>query len=470
MLFRSVEIVTSDSPRVGKTRYIKSKLTGKKYYVPFPLGDVDALYLTLRASSLENLMKEDFAVIFELYENPDHETYNSIKNFLFQFLILRLYRSFNYIGKLNIKIFIEVSSDYTTFYDDFKFLKAFRRHHIEFKNHPDFYETNKIIPMKAGNIFDVLNCLKLLKSGEYNQTSFSTQTFIDMLLDINSLSAGYDSIIKEYFIKKFPGKNILPNFGQIEIFADLLGDLIYNLEKNPEISPKVIKEKSKQFPILKDIRSKILNSYIDFVIKFTALSYESILENQEIAAKHQKKLEYVLTKELKEKLVEEINKKRVISYNDIRPGIILINNIPDKGGYVEINKCSILTTYKEEDKQYKELNEFYVKYLGLTQLYTLLEFGGADFVFELKNICVTPDALTNNINNTLKNVGYEFTVDNFVKMVLIYLRIRANVPLILLGETGCGKTSLIESLFLFITRLCFNIQTAFKRFLFVFKN
>ena len=445
-----VEIVTSDSPRVGKTRYIKSKLTGKKYYVPFPLGDVDTLYLTLRASSLENLMKEDFAVIFELYENPDHETYNSIKNFLFQFLILRLYRSFNYIGKLNIKIFIEVSSDYTTFYDDFKFLKAFRRHHIEFKNHPDFYETNKIIPMKEGNIFDVLNCLKLLKSGEYNQTSFSTQTFIDMLLDINSLSAGYDSIIKEYFIKKFPGKNILPNFGQIEIFADLLGDLIYNLEKNPEISPKVIKEKSKQFPILKDIRSKILNSYIDFVIKFTALSYESILENQEIAAKHQKKLEYVLTKELKEKLVEEINKKRVISYNDIRPGIILINNIPDKGGYVEINKCSILTTYKEEDKQYKELNEFYVKYLGLTQLYTLLEFGGADFVFELKNICVTPDALTNNINNTLKNVGYEFTVDNFVKMVLIYLRIRANVPLILLGETGCGKTSLIEALYLFL--------------------
>ena len=35
-------------------------------------------------------------------------------------------------------------------------------------------------------------------------------------------------------------------------------------------------------------------------------------------------------------------------------------------------------------------------------------------------------------------------------MVLIYLRIRANVPLILLGETGCGKTSLIETLFLFL--------------------
>ena len=46
----------------------------------------------------------------------------------------------------------------------------------------------------------------------------------------------------------------------------------------------------------------IVSSYIDFVIKFTALSYESILENQEIAAKHQKKLEYVLPEDLKKKL------------------------------------------------------------------------------------------------------------------------------------------------------------------------
>ena len=36
-------------------------------------------------------------------------------------------------------------------------------------------------------------------------------------------------------------------------------------------------------------------------------------------------------------------------------------------------------------------------------------------------------------------------------MILIYLRIRANVPLILLGETGCGKTSLIEALYLFLS-------------------
>ena len=167
-------------------------------------------------------------------------------------------------------------------------MKQFKRHHIEFRNDPNFYEKNKIIPMKEGNIFDVLNYLRLLKSGEINQASFSIDIFTDLFLNVNSLEIGYDSLIKEYFINNFPSKNILPNFGQIEIFSDLLGDLIFNLEKNPEISPKTIKEKIKNFPILKDIRSKIVSSYLEFVIKFTALSYESILENQEIAAKHQK--------------------------------------------------------------------------------------------------------------------------------------------------------------------------------------
>ena len=41
---------------------------------------------------------------------------------------------------------------------------------------------------------------------------------------------------------------------------------------------------------------------------------------------------------------------------------------------------------------------------------------------------------------------YVFTADNFIKMLLILLRIRANIPVIMMGETGCGKTSLIRML------------------------
>ena len=42
--------------------------------------------------------------------------------------------------------------------------------------------------------------------------------------------------------------------------------------------------------------------------------------------------------------------------------------------------------------------------------------------------------------------NYVITADNFIKMILILLRIRANIPVIMMGETGCGKTSLIRKL------------------------
>ena len=45
-----------------------------------------------------------------------------------------------------------------------------------------------------------------------------------------------------------------------------------------------------------------------------------------------------------------------------------------------------------------------------------------------------------------KNNNYVITIDNYKKMVLLIYRIKANVPVILMGETGCGKTALIIKL------------------------
>merc|ERR1712130_494242 len=34
---------------------------------------------------------------------------------------------------------------------------------------------------------------------------------------------------------------------------------------------------------------------------------------------------------------------------------------------------------------------------------------------------------------------YALTFDNMLKMIAIFFRIKANIPVILMGETGCGK-------------------------------
>ena len=48
------------------------------------------------------------------------------------------------------------------------------------------------------------------------------------------------------------------------------------------------------------------------------------------------------------------------------------------------------------------------------------------------------------------NVRYALTPDNVLKMVLISTRIHAHVPVIMMGETGCGKTTLI----MYLAQVC----------------
>jgi hypothetical protein len=40
--------------------------------------------------------------------------------------------------------------------------------------------------------------------------------------------------------------------------------------------------------------------------------------------------------------------------------------------------------------------------------------------------------------------SYELTMDNLLKMLAIYMRMRADIPIIIMGETGCGKTRLVR--------------------------
>lgn len=42
--------------------------------------------------------------------------------------------------------------------------------------------------------------------------------------------------------------------------------------------------------------------------------------------------------------------------------------------------------------------------------------------------------------------SYELTSDNVKKILAIHMRFRCNIPVVIMGETGCGKTRLIRYL------------------------
>ena len=113
----------------------------------------------------------------------------------------------------------------------------------------------------------------------------------------------------------------------------------------------------------------------------------------------------------------------------------MFNNITNKEKQSDLELCSIITSFNENVMISKCID---------------FDFNDAfqnTFIRELKNICLTPNSNNQKIYEQCKD--FVFTMDNFVKMILIYLRIKSDVPLILLGETGCGKTLLIKTLLSF---------------------
>eukprot|EP01124_Arcella_intermedia_P034928 TRINITY_DN8767_c0_g1_i1.p1 TRINITY_DN8767_c0_g1~~TRINITY_DN8767_c0_g1_i1.p1 ORF type:complete len:3649 (-),score=794.98 TRINITY_DN8767_c0_g1_i1:25-9951(-) len=48
------------------------------------------------------------------------------------------------------------------------------------------------------------------------------------------------------------------------------------------------------------------------------------------------------------------------------------------------------------------------------------------------------------------DLNYVLTFDNLMKMISIQLRVKCNIPVVIMGETGCGKTSLVKYLCEFI--------------------
>ena len=435
-----IEIIKSDKSGVGKSTKIKldsEKI--KKNRIYFPFGGSFSLENLI--SRLKNHKIDNTCILhLDLY---DSDKADLMMEFLFSILITRFYGQNDNIFFLSkdIPIKIEIPNTFINFFEKFSILNLFSVTELKITHLEPL-----IVPEKIScNIQVVANYLKALKENKINGYDF---IFPDITpVDFKKKEREKTSLKPELISAKecqnlifeiIKNKIKEPNYYQIISFINVLAVQLKKFNQNIYISAFELIDNGKS-DILQ-IRTNIIRNFIALTSHFTEGAFTSILQSQENVSKAKYGI-YNENQDL-EKAINNLAKEvtDVISYDKINPSLVFFH---EKSSPL----FSIITNKTKKDAEYKEMLQLInIQSIGnlVTELPDYKKFNQSEFLNELKNILNIGENQLKILEEITKD--YVLTADNFVKMVLILLRIRSGIPVIMMGETGCGKTSLIRKL------------------------
>ena len=481
----NVEIISSDKAGVGKSTQIKLKILNEgKKYIHFPFGgEFSRKDVINRLIKVQDKIKDEEKTVIHL-DLYDSKQVDLMKDFLYSFLVTKLYgqnENLFYLSK-KVKIIIEIPCGFIDFFNKYPLLSLFENQtHMEIAKLPQLIVSKEI----DSNVQIVCNYLKLLNSGKLSvkdliisgvsiskediKNTINEDIFNeDTTIDATSLDAEEcDALIKDLFKNKL--KIDHPTYYQINSFINVFSGQLKNFSMNFGLSAAKLIEtgillKDKQFQNLREI---MVRSFIQNTIHFTQGAFDKILnappETYKIKIEQgnydEKKQEEIAVKALSEP-------GDIISCQKIHPPLVFFHE-------GEGQEFSIITNDDQTTEEYNKLLNLkigFVRYQNLVyrinksnkrdeepkELKHYTKFDRQELFWEeIKQILSINNPVYNkdkkNDYKKLKSIEeivgeYVFTADNFVKMILILLRIRENIPVIMMGETGCGKTSLIRKL------------------------
>ena len=393
--YENTKIIKSKKCGLGKSTKIKNLIgKNKKIYIYFPLGGNftnNFIY-----NKLDNIIKDintktksnfkDIAIHLDLFEA---KYYSILNEFLFSFLITKFYSNNGYIIYIpsNIEIYIEIPNCFDDFISHFGILKFFNMTTIE-----ELLELD--LPLDTKNLFK--NILGI-------DNNYQLYKWIIYQISLPQFSYHQINIFIKLFLKKF------------NIFQ---GKKLRFIENEFDITDSVIRTCTKSLIyFIHNIYSKILlddynqkNNIIDEISQLYFYDEDKF--------------------NFKYKLIF-INENKGTFYN-LDLSLEALKNGETLGKLT-------LTERKNREKKKSELPLNYFEKLEYLDIFKK--------IFGLKNpIKYDEDNNLISLLEIIERDGYILTIDNFRKMILIMERIMANIPVILMGETGYGKTSLIKKL------------------------
>jgi len=426
--FDKIEYYSSKFAGYGKTTEIKYKIKEKEgTYKYLPIGgSFTRNYVIKNLYNLDlDISKNNSTYLhIDLSDTDNNDLMNEI---LFKLIILKFINSEDQIFYLgyDIHLIIEIPKGFIDYEKKYKLLSLFKNNYIDKLNPLRLEEGAKKI--KDSPISIVAEVLTLYDNNEIGKKN------INLNDDISKTAEECDEIINRHF--KVENQNYYQKMNFIKILSVQFRKFTENAFFNYDIAKDMLIE-----DIIEPSRKLVIKNFIKLTSIFTHSPFDSVLLSQRESLKIFNK--YNEMNDLKEEIKSLANNKQeVFSFDNIKPSLVFFNR---DGG-----SLSIISNNNKNDKEYIDLKTLWncqnqnaeeelVDYKNLGQeeyldqikiLFSLDKFGKED----LKKIC---EELGN----------YIFVSDNFIKMVRIMLNIEAKIPVILMGETGVGKTKLLEML------------------------
>jgi len=417
-------VVRSDDTGAGKTYWIQKKLNTKIHedYVDFPIldgiriGTINEELFKLNLIGGNKLIHMTICGIIDDFEMLDY--------ILFNFIILGCLHHDIYVvfrDKTKNPIYIEVANTFNDYlYNAISILPMMPKNEMLIAQ--DNIKNIDISVDIKDKVQVVCNYLENLDKGYINELDISPEINQNMRV-VNKEECLV--LLNKYFIKDNPDIT----FRQLFIFINVLSDQLYKYSNNYYFSVENIGYI--QDERLADIRSKIMTCLLLMTEEFTSRSIKAARDAQNLTT-------LKLRRSYSREEIGDVNSRvdeisaldSVLSWSSSNHTMVMFH---DDG-------MCVTPVYREANKVNEEVTEFmesqrsnlenYQEYSHLELLEKILNITGKQFMLDF-------------IGHSHK---YILTADNFLKMLLIIIRSRCHVPIVIMGETGCGKTSLVKFL------------------------
>jgi hypothetical protein len=238
----------------------------------------------------------------------------------------------------------------------------------------------------------------------------------------------------ELLLKHLENNN--PSWSEIIHFASFLNTQLIDCEKSHFCDPHLTAD------ILPGFKAFVVKFMIQMAHDFALPSLE-ISDRSALQVKNNHEAEFQLD-QLKMRRKWENDPHPYLFFNpdgqtftffgfhvDTNSGLLLdsATNRPLFDGTIQLNR-RLIQGLNHQNNQI--LSENIPRLTKLQKIHKILSVMGVEWATQGLVPITDPDP------------SYELTMDNLLKILAIYMRLRADIPVIIMGETGCGKTRLCK--------------------------